>query len=232
MVIFEINFAVEPKENFPCDKIKNSERYTVICKDGVVKQIIIKGIESDDSKTAITMGENELRALMGLLALNLGMILDYRGGRSISIVDGRERIHQGVRSNAVTVHVLPAPIATDLSQLETVRNPSFERSLSLYYLASYLENHEDVPEAFLTMFLTLETLVEENELDKSYKRYKYIRHGLVHTKLDDANTRHFLRDEFLSETPDWQDASVRLRLRNWYGNLSSNVTLLLRKELK
>ena len=52
------------------------------------------------------------------------------------------------------------------------------------------------------MFLTLETLVEENELDKSYKRYKYIRHGLVHTKLDDANTKiHFLRDEFLSETP-------------------------------
>jgi hypothetical protein len=232
MNTYEIFFTVSCKDLFPCDKVKNSDRYEILCDHGAITTVTIKRVVAEEVQTAISKGESELRGLLGLFLLKLGKIVKYEGGRRIDRIDEHgNRVPEGVRSNSVIIRVTAPPLDIDLLHYQATRNSRTEFALSLYLVAVSLSEQRDWAGAFLNMFLTLETLLT-GKLSVDQKKYRYIRHGIAHYELDPKKAAApFLKQEFGSERPDWQASGVQSRLLNWYNKLQKEVTQLLNEEL-
>lgn len=225
--MFEIYFpTVTDEDDFPCDKVKSTSRYEVNCKDGRVYSVTIKGIVAKDAREAIRLGEEELYSILGLFYLNTHRLVQPTGGHSVDEIDDSGRRHIGTVSKTIRIHVRGELLDTDLGRYQA-RNNNIVRSLKSYYFASRLCLQDEISEAFLGMYLTLETLVTESDLHSKHSPFTYIRNGLVHSSLSDANTKAYLLAEFGSETPDWRDGETESRLLTKYEELGTEVAHLL-----
>ncbi|MDG6919701.1 MAG: hypothetical protein JRN12_03535 [Nitrososphaerota archaeon] len=164
---------------------------------------------------------------LGLLYLNVSRIVQPTGGHDVTLVDDR-RHHIGVVSNTMRVHVRPPPIETDLSAYSSRSNAGIVRSLRLYYFASHHGLEGNLLEAFLQMYLTLETLVPVSDLTAKYSSFTYLRRGIVHASLSDDNTKTSLLAEFGAETPDWRERETESKLLEKYNDLCIEVERLLK----
>lgn len=220
------------EDDFPCGMVSDSRKFEVICMENQLARIVIRRISAADVREARRKGEGELRSLMGFLSLKLGRIPEYHGGSSMWVEnDDGSTSPAGTRSNSLTVTQWPMPTNTSLVDYERIANADIEKSLALYYRAKLLNQEQNVPEAYLSMFLALETLTAESQIDGKYAPYKYIRHAIVHKEISDQKATAFLQNEFHSTRPDWEDSNAFSLLVNWYDRLGAEVEGLLRSEV-
>src|SRR5574340_400532 len=99
MPTYEIAFIVtEDDDEFPCEKVKSSANYVVVCTGNQLSAVVIKGIDARDPVDAVSKGETKLRAVMGLLYLNLSRLVEFRGGHSVTETTSGARRHIGAVS--------------------------------------------------------------------------------------------------------------------------------------
>jgi hypothetical protein len=174
---------------------------------------------------------------MGFIALRTGRILEHLGARRITIVDDKGSTNvidtSSPKSPSFPDRSFGPPVSVDLVgfAVSRVKDPKTEIALNLYYLASSSKQNQNLPVAFLNLFLALETLLDGNSLSQDQLKFRHIRRSIVQNDSGDAEARSFLMAEFGSHHPSWQATDAQAKLLSWYNALEREVVPLLNSKL-
>jgi hypothetical protein len=228
-------FSKDP--SYPCDMIKSTPNFEVECNKGIIKAVTVKNIVADNPQSAIQIAATRLGAVMGFFTLKTGRVLEHNGSRRVLTVDAQGKasvVSSCKKSDGFPNRVSGPPVNVDLFKFGAgrIRDPKTESVLNLYYLASSLNNNQNLSAAFLNLFTALEILVDGNGLSPDQLKFKQIRHSIVYADSGDKEARNFLMTEFGTHHPEWQTIESQAKLLKWYSMLENEIVQLLNTKLE
>jgi len=196
----------------------------------------VKNIVADNPQSAIQIAATRLGAVLGFFALKTGRVLEHTGSRRVLVVDsqGKASVVSSSQKGDGFGRFSGPPVDVDLFKFGAgrIRDPKTESVLNLYYLASSLNNNQNLSAAFLNMFTALEILADGKEPSPDQLKFRHIRHSIIYSDSGDKEARNFLLTEFGTHHPDWQTIESQAKLAKWYNLLEKEIVLLLTSKLE